>query len=126
MIYFIQAVSGGPIKIGHTNKQQCGHRLTGLQVGNPEMLSLLFSYHGCERSEAALHARFDYAHLRGEWFHPVPELLDHIDRMRGTKKPHADSLLAAFLARHGLDCDGTLPALRALAPYAIGKGVIDP
>ncbi len=118
MIYFVQVGARGSIKIGFTANPKAARRISSLQTANPSRLRLLFCLYGCKKQEAALHERFDYARVRGEWFHPVPELLDHIDRMRGTKNPRKGSLLRAFLRRHNLKtCDGLLPTLRRLASF---------
>lgn len=76
-IYFIQAVDGGPIKVGRT--EWMTRRLESLQVGNPKQLVVL----GVEplpldellARERELHQQFDYARVRGEWFEPVPDLV---------------------------------------------------
>ncbi len=123
MIYFIQQEGGGPIKIGFTRKAKLDQRLHQLQVSNPLPLQVLFAMCGCKKAEAGLHLRFDYARASGEWFHPVPELLDHIDRMRGTKHPREGSLLSIFLRSHGLETgyDGHLPTLWEMALVVFGE-----
>lgn len=78
MIYFIQDESG-PVKIGWTSdRKRPTERLIGLQAGNPRTLSLLGVVSGTLEDEAQLHAQFEHAHIRGEWFNPVPELLAYI------------------------------------------------
>ena len=124
MIYFIRTSRKGAIKIGFTSKGKVGPRLVNLQVACPTRLRVLAFYFGCKKQEAFLHRRFEYARRRGEWYAPVPELLDHIDRMRGTKHPHRKSLVGDFLRRHGIEgsCRGrdlTVPALRKLAELVL-------
>jgi hypothetical protein len=74
-IYFIQATSGGPVKIGWT-RGPIGARLDQLQCGNPETLRVIGSVENASlRDERDLHARFSAIRLRGEWFRASPELL---------------------------------------------------
>jgi hypothetical protein len=76
-MYFIQTASG-PIKIGWTKSKKANIRMQELQVGNHELLVLLAAVPATEADEAAIHERFAHARIRGEWFHPVPELLQFI------------------------------------------------
>lgn len=80
-IYFIRAISGGPVKIGiATNPWK---RLDALQDGSPEVLEILHYFHGAELAdEKSLHARFAHLNYRGEWFHPAPELLAYIESLK--------------------------------------------
>ena len=66
VVYFIQAASGGPVKIGVTT--DLGARLSGLQTAHPEQLRVLHSTPGDATDEAYFHARFAHLRLRGEWF----------------------------------------------------------
>lgn len=71
VVYFIQAGTDGPVKIGTALSVQS--RLSALQSGNAELLNLLATTPGGFLEEMALHralARFRY---RAEWFrwHPV-------------------------------------------------------
>jgi len=77
MIYFIQAASGGNIKIGYA--KGIGKRLKDMQTGNGEELVLLLALDGDRGEERALHAKFASSHARGEWFAPTPELLGFIN-----------------------------------------------
>lgn len=77
-IYFFQAVSGGPIKIGVAGDP--AKRLIEIQLGNPEQLRIIGVIPGGGRShEQGLHARFRQSRLHGEWFEPVPALLSFIE-----------------------------------------------
>lgn len=78
MIYFIQAEGVGHIKIGFTDKDDAIIRLAELQVGSPVKLVLLGTIPGTMQDETDLHRRFASAHVIGEWFKPVPELMDLI------------------------------------------------
>lgn len=72
-IYFIQAGADGPVKIGYT-KSLAG-RFVKMQVDCPLPLRVLHYIHGDRAVEAALHARWAAARLRGEWFSPLPEIV---------------------------------------------------
>lgn len=73
--YFIQAVTGGPIKIG---KSRTIHkRVAALQLGNPETLVCFALIPG--NCEFEIHERFHDLCVGGEWFRPGPELLAYID-----------------------------------------------
>jgi hypothetical protein len=72
LVYFIQAASGGPIKIGKTTRS-IKNRHASLQTGNPEKLIVLAT---TERyTEGELHKRFASLRLGGEWFKPAITLL---------------------------------------------------
>ncbi len=75
MIYFIEAVGVGHIKIGFTDSLDASDRLTTLQTGSPVPLRLLGTIPGTLDDEKDLHRRFASARGVGEWFRPVAELL---------------------------------------------------
>jgi hypothetical protein len=81
VVYFIQAGSSGPIKIGKANK--LGGRVRGLQTANAEDLRLLGSVPGGLPKEAELHERFAPLRIRGEWFRPESELLSYVAEITG-------------------------------------------
>jgi hypothetical protein len=84
MIYFIQAASGGPIKIGVSDNPEV--RLKDLQCSHHERLVLRRVMEGGAALERELHARFADHRIRGEWFHPHPVLAKVGDcRVRRTK-----------------------------------------
>ena len=76
-VYFIRREGDGAIKIGWTGSVH-GTRMGGLQVGSVEVLTLVATIPGSQEVERQWHSRFAYANIRGEWFKPVPELLDAI------------------------------------------------
>ena len=78
MIYFIQAEGIGHIKIGFTDKDDAALRLAELQTGSSATLRLLGVSPGDVLAEKNLHRRFAAARVHGEWFRPVPELLQFI------------------------------------------------
>lgn len=108
-VYFIRAVSGGPIKIGvGTDPAQ---RLAVLQPGNPEKLRILGVIPGAgHKRERQLHLQFGESRLNGEWFKPTPELLATIETEAvAFNPPPRPEIERATL---GLDVDGQ--ALRSL------------
>lgn len=75
-VYFIQAGSDGPIKIGFAKNPEA--RLRDLQPGNHRTLFLRATRPGTGADERHHHERFASARLIGEWFAPVPALLSYI------------------------------------------------
>ena len=71
-VYFIQARTGGPVKIGFA--VDLSRRLSELQVGSPVLLRLLGSFAGTRADEAALHEKLATFRSHGEWFVPGPDL----------------------------------------------------
>jgi hypothetical protein len=70
--YFIQAVHGGPIKIGRSTRAYLPKRLAALQTGNPDPLRITHVLDGDH--EARLHREFRNERLSGEWFMPTVRL----------------------------------------------------
>lgn len=128
IVYFVEALSSGLIKIGVARDAQA--RLRTLQTGSPEKLSLVavIRTHDASGLERALHAEFRSARSHGEWFHPVSGLLDFIvangstveddrraiiqsaiEKMKALTPPHlrntrtAKGALTAYKAPRGLD-----------------------
>jgi hypothetical protein len=76
VVYFIQAVHGGPVKIGFTARGASG-RLSEHQGGSPYRLIVIHQMQGTMRTERELHVRFKDSLVSGrEWFAPTPELAD--------------------------------------------------
>lgn len=76
MIYFVQAIDGGPIKIGYTGNVR--KRLSGLRSSNPTYLILLGVMDGDREMEKHLHGKFKK--IQGEWFEPARKLFDFINQ----------------------------------------------
>lgn len=84
VVYFIQGEDGGLIKIGTTNNLKI--RFLNLQNSSPVKLKLLASANIFEYySEIQMHEKFAKHRRHGEWFEPVPELLDFIKKLNAKK-----------------------------------------
>lgn len=73
MIYFVQAGVDGPVKIGRA--ADINKRMSGLQTGSAESLTLLREVAGGVLVEKWLHKKFHEHAIRGEWFMFAPEML---------------------------------------------------
>lgn len=81
-VYFLQPVTGGPIKIGCSLIPE--NRLVSLMAWSPHPLKLLAKAPGSMALEGELHKRFKAHRSHGEWFRPAPELLALIDEVIAT------------------------------------------
>jgi hypothetical protein len=75
VIYFVQGTITKNIKIGYTYSEP-NMRLGSIQ--SSDRLILLKVIEGDELEENRIHRRFQAAWDHGEWFRPVPELLEYI------------------------------------------------
>lgn len=95
-VYFIQAVDGGPIKIGSSGNPDM--RLSDLQVANPKVLRILATMPGGTPQEWALHEQFKKYRVQGEWFTPAPEIMAlikyHSPKPARSSKPKIPTELA--------------------------------
>jgi hypothetical protein len=82
-IYFIRAGEDGPIKIGYADEPF--RRMDALQTAHWVTLTMLHWQFGSPDDEKALLERFRRFQIRGEWFAPVPELLEHIAALRAAR-----------------------------------------
>jgi hypothetical protein len=82
-VYFIQAVGGGPIKIGHA--KSVTKRLSTLQTGSGVQLRVLHEIRGGAIEEQGFHGALRQHRIKGEWFKPHPEVLDCNARLKGEK-----------------------------------------
>lgn len=73
-VYFVQAVDGGPIKIGFSENPL--ERLRALQMASPASLRLVALVPGSYADEAAVHAHLHAHRLHGEWFTDHEDVLD--------------------------------------------------
>jgi hypothetical protein len=79
-VYYLR--HGERIKIGFTI--DWGRRQKAYRTHNSEDLELLAIRPGFRRDETHAHREFKQYRIGDtEWFHPGPELLEHIDRLNG-------------------------------------------
>lgn len=92
VVYFVQALHGGPVKIGHTYLGKFLSRLTNLQVSHPFDLVTRRLVVGTWKVERGLHNYFREHGTRGgrksEWFWPVPELVEISDALPLKESDH--------------------------------------
>jgi hypothetical protein len=95
LVYFVQPVGGGLIKIGWTSGY-VGDRLGALQTGSPVPLEVAYSMRAPREAERQLHYRFDHVRSHGEWFKPTKDLTTFIEGLRefwagraAAEAPHA-------------------------------------
>tara|TARA_R110002126_G_scaffold287993_1_gene441210 strand:+ start:40544 stop:41032 length:489 start_codon:yes stop_codon:yes gene_type:complete len=84
MIYLIADYSAQAIKIGYTNCDPL-KRLSQLQCGNSNKLTLLNTIKGGLSSESKLHLIFDKYHKRGEWFHMNDEIMEYFNEQENVE-----------------------------------------
>lgn len=99
LVYFIEAVGCGRIKIGFT-KGDPEERLRSLQTGSPFPLRVVATMRGSAEEEAKLHHRFGDLRVAPnvEWFKPGPPLLDFISTLVSARGPHG--LFFELKSRH--------------------------
>jgi hypothetical protein len=86
VIYFLQAESGGPIKIGFSrDEDSLKSRVRHLQTSQPVKLVVRKTIEGTHEDEQALHKQFHSSRLVGEWFVPTVEIARLSDAKPG---PH--------------------------------------
>ena len=90
MIYFIRAKDSGNIKIGYSENPK--KRKAGLQTAHYEELEFVGIMDGTLKDEAKLHEKFSRSNIRGEWFHPSPEILEFISQYQKPSKNVVSSL----------------------------------
>lgn len=72
MIYFIQAETGGPVKIGFAYDPN--ERLKQIQCGSPDPVRIIRIIPGSRKTEANIHQRLKASRKRGEWFDDTEEV----------------------------------------------------
>ena len=85
-VYFVQESGVGFIKIGMSMNVEM--RMCALLQGMPHDLTLLATMPGANRVEALVHAHFKHARVRGEWFRPVPELIEYVSDVETGRYAH--------------------------------------
>jgi hypothetical protein len=79
LIYFIQAGSAGPIKIGMS--RDFDRRLTVLSCAHYRRLRVLGLVDATSGLEGEIHSLFSDIRMRGEWFRPEAWLLAFIRKV---------------------------------------------
>lgn len=82
-VYFVRESGTGAIKIG--TSKQLSKRLSELSRILLYAIDLLATIDGSREVEWTIHNRFDHVRIRGEWFRPVPELLEYIETIKSSK-----------------------------------------
>jgi hypothetical protein len=77
-VYFARNSATEAVKIGTSESFRNRVRALG---GSDEVVVLAVAP-GSYRVEAWMHRRFDHARISGEWFYPVPELMQYIERLK--------------------------------------------
>lgn len=75
VVYFIQGRRYGPVKIGTADGARVKNRLSELQTGNPERLSIIRTVRGGRALEQEIHDLLAIYRLAGEWFAPDARVL---------------------------------------------------
>lgn len=101
MLYLFLAEEVGRVKIGFTSKLDFKARLQATRTHCPCEVRVLAVSRGGRNREAALHARFASARVRGEWFTLTADLRHYITT---SKRWHllADGFLLAVEDREPL------------------------
>lgn len=76
-VYFAQSGHGGAIKIGYSWNTY--GRRSNLNTASPVPVRWLGDIPGTPDLERELHRKFAHLRIKGEWFSPAPELIEHID-----------------------------------------------
>ncbi len=77
-VYFIRDEASSAVKIGWT-ANNVASRLSAIQTGNPNELTLLGVMDGDEATERDWHSRYVEDRIRGEWFSESDDLLAEIN-----------------------------------------------
>lgn len=104
LIYFLQPVGGGLIKIGCSKYP--AERLVAYARLSPIKLELITSAPGIRMCEFVLHQRFDANRSHFEWFRPEPDLIDFVWSVVAAGQLPADvhEIAAAAAARRIRGC----------------------
>lgn len=108
-VYFVRAVSGGPVKIGKADNP--AKRLEVLQACSPEKLEILAVCLGGLAAEKHIHRRFAATRLHGEWFQWSEALASLLRRL-----PSWESVQGGAFCPELLDTDRAI----MLRLYALG------
>lgn len=85
VVYFARADGAEEIKIGTST--QLARRIHALEISSRSKITVLATVVGSYKVEAWIHDRFRRARVMGEWFLPVPELLEYIAEIQSGEPP---------------------------------------
>lgn len=109
-VYFLQAPTGGPVKIGYTVNLRM--RVASLSAGQVDGLVVLATLPGNRLAEKEIHDRFaasrrhdEYGTPAGEWFEPTQDLVDFIRSIGGSPSGASVEFSGAIRPR-GFKSDG--------------------
>jgi hypothetical protein len=107
VIYFLQPVDGGPVKIGFTDNLDV--RRKALEANYGRELAILAMLDGGREEEAEVHARFSHLRFgRTEQFKPAPDLMAFIGRpLLVDANPDAVEVMASLSPGNVLALKGT-------------------
>lgn len=89
-VYFITALTGGPVKIGHSKNPWA--RVGELQTSHPEKLVLIATFRS-KSTEADLHLLLHAHRRQGEWFDLPVAVMDVVKAAYDAKSDYASLLL---------------------------------
>ncbi len=82
-IYFVQANTGGPFKIGWAKDPAV--RLTALQAAHPYQLAVRAMVRGTRKDETRLHHKLQASRLQGEWFEDTEQVREVVKSVLRTE-----------------------------------------
>lgn len=80
IVYFLQAESLRRIKIGRCQSKRRLRRIVTINADRLRLVAVIPG--GYEATESALHGLFRYVNFHGEWFGPLPSLLETVEWVR--------------------------------------------
>lgn len=83
-LYFAQVAGGGPIKVGFSSNVR--NRLASLATWCPYKIEFLHSMEAPKMAEVYCLERLRAHQLKGEWFHPHPDVIRFIEEIRATNE----------------------------------------
>lgn len=101
MIYFIGNKQENIVKIGYT-QNSIQQRFNTIQANSPYKMEVFGIVEGMKNIEKYIHNKFNFLHIRGEWFRISQELLQWID------KPILPYIEEKFISTRILPKDNTI------------------
>lgn len=80
-VYFLHSPANNRVKIGYSTNPS--NRIRSILTSSPTELKLLAVINGTRDDEQLLHQRFAHLRVHLEWFSAEPELLQHIEALKG-------------------------------------------